>query len=74
MNTLLAAVLAAVGIVGGIAVGAEPSSALAVLGGQGAVVVQVDWFVDLVETIDRILEAVVDLLQTVNQLFGGGGD
>lgn len=31
-----------------------------------------DWVVDLVERIDEILEAIVDLLETLRQLFGGG--
>lgn len=29
---------------------------------------------NIIETIDQFLEAVVDLLKTIQQLFGGGGD
>lgn len=39
---------------------------------QVTVLLQLDWLVNLVEAIDRLLEAVVDLLRTVSRLFGGG--
>ncbi len=41
---------------------------------HGAVALQLDWLVDLIRQVDRLLEAVVDLLETVGRLTGEGGD
>ena len=42
--------------------------------GSNAFVLQLDWLVGIIETIDRLLEAIVDLLRTIRRLFGGGGN
>ena len=42
--------------------------------GSNAFVLQLDWLVRIIETIDRLLEAIVDLLRTIRRLFGGGGN
>ncbi len=57
-------------------VGAGDAGIAALAGGGGSPLLQLDWLLDLIETVDRILEAVVDLLETVRRLFGGveGGD
>ena len=41
--------------------------------GSNAFVLQLDWLVGIIEAIDRLLEAIVDLLRTIRRLFGGGG-
>lgn len=77
MRYLLAALLVVTtGLVVGIDVLPGVSPAPAVLAGQSEFVLQLDWLEGLIERLDRILEAVVDLLNTVQQLFGGegGGD
>jgi hypothetical protein len=43
------------------------------LASQNALVLQLDWLQNLIERIDQLLEAVVDLLKTLQELFGGGG-
>jgi hypothetical protein len=50
------------------------SSATVVVAGPDALVLQIDALVDLVRRIDRLLESILDLLETVRGLFGGGGD
>ena len=42
--------------------------------GSNAFVLQLDWLVGIIEAIDRLLEAIVDLLRTIRRLFGGDGD
>ena len=41
--------------------------------GSNVFVLQLDWLVGIIEAIDRLLEAIVDLLRTIRRLFGGGG-
>jgi uncharacterized membrane-anchored protein YhcB (DUF1043 family) len=74
----MAFVLAAVGVLAGIYVGVVgigiPTVATE-LSSQAALVLQLDWLQGLIERIDQLLEAVVDLLRTLGELFGGeGGD
>jgi hypothetical protein len=71
-------VLVAVGVIASIYVGVVgmgiPTVA-AELSSQAALVLQLDWLQGLIERIDQLLEAVVDLLRTLGELFGGeGGD
>lgn len=68
--------LAATGLFVLVGVGAGDAGTAVLAGGGEALVLQFDWVLDLIETVDRILEAVVDLLETVRRLFGGvgGGD
>jgi hypothetical protein len=52
------------------------AAAAVVLAGASATVVVAapDALVDLVRRIDRLLESILDLLETVRRLFGGGGN
>ncbi len=48
-------------------------TASAALAHQYSLVLQLEWLQSLIERIDQFLEAVVDLLNTLRQLFGGEG-
>ena len=57
----------------GISVGADAPTTATHSSPQDSLVLQLDWLQDLIERIDRFLESVVDLLNTIRELFGGGG-
>ncbi len=65
-------------LVAGVAVGVVVTNGAvpipAELSGGAAFVLQLDGLEDFIERIDSLLEAVVDLLRTLGQLFGEGGD
>lgn len=67
MKSLLVALLVVIAF-GGMPVASTESPA------QNSVVLQFDGLQESIEQIDQFLEAVVDLLDTLQQLFGGGGD
>ncbi|EMA45205.1 hypothetical protein [Halococcus saccharolyticus] len=66
------AAMAALTSVGVVVTGGAPIVPATI--GSNAFVLQLDWLVGIIETIDRLLEAIVDLLRTIRRLFGGGGD
>ena len=72
MKHLLVALLVVVALGGMSVTSAGASVAVADSPNQNGIVLQMlDGFQDLIERIDRLLESVVDLLETIQQLFGG---
>ena len=65
--------LVTAGVVVGIGVSAGHPTISAGMASQQTFVLQLDWLLDLIERIDRILEEVVDLVNTIRELFGGEG-
>lgn len=68
MKHLLVALVVVTGMVAGVGVaGATAPSAAS----PDAIALQLDGLQDFVERLDQFLESVADLLQTLQQLFGG---
>jgi hypothetical protein len=67
-HTLTALLLVTVGT--GVCLGVG-STTVGTVVAQNTVVVQLDWLQNVIERIDRFLEAVLDLVNTIRALFGG---
>ncbi len=71
MKYLLVALLVVVAL-GGASVASAGAPVAAESPTQNGIILQLDALQDIIEQIDQFLEAVVDLLETLQQLFGGG--
>jgi uncharacterized protein (DUF697 family) len=69
---VLLIVTAVVGVGAGSAAAAPVASQAATAAGD-VLVVQFEWLQNLVENIDALLQSIVDLLNTINELFGALG-